>query len=289
MRIGKSDVTDGARQWMFDWYCGRDFAPSSVVSKPDAMSYSLFVATSYSDHVLPPIRTVLLLFCRFSKHNILFSFIVYLTLFFFLLFSLFLSTPRKVFPTRTKQLNDNDTIVTVSVHKKHKLLFVIEQRNVCIAYLNSIKSMIEQMINSWFCPIFILTIFSLRYIQIWYIFNIHIVQNKYLGTNVSIISHVFRRDAARWLGLQRSYGDQRHKKERGNIYTYTISYFLKVLLSLFYFVVLIERIFCYTPADGTRVLTAAYAYTAVQRVHRAIQRNCGGQQTFLLSRRIFIS
>lgn len=113
---------------MFDWYCGRDFAPSSAVSKPDVMSYSLFVAASYSGHVLPfydQSRTRLL-FRRFPKQHSLFfcrsphspSPFPSISLF-------FLPTPnRKVSPMCKKQLNDDGIIVIASIRKKDKLLFV---------------------------------------------------------------------------------------------------------------------------------------------------------------------
>lgn len=111
---------------MFDWYCGRDFAPSSAVSKPDVMSYSLFVAASYSGHVLPfydQSRTRLL-FRRFPKQHSLFFCRSPHSLSPFPSISLFLPTPNRIVsPMCKKQLNDDGIIVIASIRKKDKLLF----------------------------------------------------------------------------------------------------------------------------------------------------------------------
>ena len=129
MRIGKSDVTDGVRQWMFDWYCDRDFAPSSTVSKPDV----IFVVRRI---VFRPRSAVVFAFFFVILLNTLFFHPFCRSLHFFLFlslsFSLYFSQPLGKCPLRAKrQLNDDDTVVITSIHK-NKLLFANSMTCYCV-------------------------------------------------------------------------------------------------------------------------------------------------------------
>lgn len=134
------------------------------------MSYSLFVAASYSGHVLPfydQSRTRLL-FRRFPKQHSLFFCRSPHSLSPFPSISLFLPTPnRKVSPMCKKQLNDDGIIVIASIRKKDKLLLVNSMLYFYCVFKSNEANEIEQTKNSRLCLkyFYIDIIFSLRYIQ----------------------------------------------------------------------------------------------------------------------------